>query len=123
MDNLPLELIYSLPLELIGGVIAGVIAVIFVIGGIIRGRRVPQLDDGDLDERPMVTDRASDGLAARFFTGLARSRSVLSDSLLRAFGGDRIDPEALEALEDALISADVGVHTATALSDVLRKKA
>lgn len=124
MEYLPpelIELLSTYPTEVIGGSVAGVVVLIGIVAGIIRARRVPQLTDEDLRPRPyQVTDQ---GLASRFFTGLARSRSVLSDSLLRAFGGDKVDPEALEALEDALISADVGVRTATALSDVIRQKA
>jgi len=129
MENLPFDIppelvatLTSLPLEIIGGVVAGLAALIFVIGGIVRSRRVPQLTEEDLRPRELP-DKASDGLAARFFTGLARSRGVLSESLMRVFSGEKIDAEALEALEDALISADVGVRTATGLSETLRQKA
>ena len=48
---------------------------------------------------------------------------MLSDSLARAFGGERLDEEALTELEDALIQADVGVRTAEALTTALRKQA
>jgi fused signal recognition particle receptor len=58
----------------------------------------------------------------RFFAGLSKSRGILSRSFQRIFGGG-INEEVLEELEEALIMADVGVHTSMALVQTLRDKA
>ena len=120
----------ELPIEVLIGIIAGVVTATGIGVGVWRSRRVPALPEIEVPEAPEapraltekpLTDRA--GLTARFFTGLSRSRAALSEGLARAFGGETIDEEALEALEDALISADVGVKTAMALTEVLRVQA
>ena len=120
----------ELPIEVLIGIAAGVVAVTGIGFGVWRSRRVPQIEGEEPeqieqkpDKEPSETPTAQAGLAARFFTGLSRSRAALSEGLTRAFGGEKIDEEALEALEDALISADVGVKTAMALTELLREQA
>ena len=117
----------ELPIEALIGIVAGVITVAGIGFGVWRSRQVPQLpgeEPAQLEQKPgEPAAPVSTGLAARFFTGLSRSRGALSDSLSRVFGGEKLDEEALEALEDALISADVGVKTAMALTETLRSRA
>ncbi|MDG1480183.1 MAG: signal recognition particle-docking protein FtsY [Myxococcota bacterium] len=116
----------DLPLEVLIGIAAGVITVAGIGFGVYRSRQRPALEVDEparLPEPPPDSSTDQVSLAARFFTGLSRSRAALSDGLARAFGGETIDEEALEALEDALISADVGVKTAMALTETLRKQA
>jgi fused signal recognition particle receptor len=67
-------------------------------------------------EEPKIKDEQ------HFFTGLSKSRGLLSRSLQRIFGSG-VDEEVLEELEEALLMADVGVHTSMALVETLREKA
>lgn len=53
---------------------------------------------------------------------LGRSRRFLSDRLADVFGGG-VDDDAWEDLEAALIQADIGVETATRITEDLRSKA
>jgi fused signal recognition particle receptor len=59
------------------------------------------------------------GLGDRFFTGLTRTRAALAEGLARAIGTDD-DFARFEALEEALIAADVGVRTAMDVVESLR---
>jgi fused signal recognition particle receptor len=114
----------DLPVEVLIGIAAGVITVAGIGFGVLRARRRRALEGDEPAQIPQKAAPADPaGLAARFFTGLSRSRAALSEGLARAFGGETIDEEALEALEDALISADVGVRTAMALTETLRRRA
>jgi fused signal recognition particle receptor len=54
-----------------------------------------------------------------FFSGLAKSREALAAGLRRVFGGS-VDEDSLEELEEALLSADVGVSVAMELVELLR---
>lgn len=61
------------------------------------------------------------GWGARLQLGLRRSRERLSERLDAAVSGrQQVDEEALEAIEEALIAADVGVETSLALVERLR---
>ncbi|MCP4807313.1 MAG: signal recognition particle-docking protein FtsY [Proteobacteria bacterium] len=55
----------------------------------------------------------------RFRAGFARTSSALAN----LFGGDTVDDDLFEALEEALISADVGVKTSMKLVEELRQTA
>jgi fused signal recognition particle receptor len=62
----------------------------------------------------------------RFFgrlrAGLGKTRQALKESLESVFRRQRLDPETLEELEEALIMADLGVHaTAKVLQDVSQR--
>jgi fused signal recognition particle receptor len=126
----------ELPLEVLIGIAAGVVTIAGIGFGVWRSRSIPSIDSDEPAQiepaqiepaqiEPALSPPADDSasLSARFFSGLSRSRAALSEGLARAFGGETIDEEALEALEDALISADVGVKTAMALTETLRSKA
>jgi fused signal recognition particle receptor len=63
------------------------------------------------------------GWFARLKSGLTRSSSRLTDSIGAIFTKRRLDDEALEELEEALIAADIGVATAAKLTaDLARKR-
>ncbi len=78
-------------------------------------------------ERPQAAEAATEGQATeapagpglfgRLKSGLAKTRSTFSGSLDRLFGGRRMDEEALEDLEELLITSDIGVRTATELTE------
>ncbi|MBX2796293.1 MAG: signal recognition particle-docking protein FtsY [Myxococcales bacterium] len=74
--------------------------------------QAPTAEAGDLPA-PSV------GLLERFRQALGRSRSAFQQSLERVLGRPD-DDEALQALEDALIQADVGVSTAQRLIEAVR---
>lgn len=57
----------------------------------------------------------------RLTSGLKKSSSAVSASIGGLFGKGKIDAESLEALEDALIAADMGAKTAMELVDEMRK--
>lgn len=117
---------------------AGVVAVsALCAGGYLLLRRPPPSLTGDEPEQlsgPTTDDAPAQGdasaptptgpsLADRFFAGLSRSREALSRSLGLALSSDGPMAERLEQLEEALIGADVGVRTATALVERIRARA
>jgi fused signal recognition particle receptor len=53
---------------------------------------------------------------------LARSQNVLGRGLLAVLARDRLDDEAWEEIEDALLGADVGVRPTTEIVDRLRTR-
>jgi fused signal recognition particle receptor len=59
----------------------------------------------------------------RFRDRLGKARAALAGQLASIRGRSRLDEEAWEELEEALILADVGVETTAALMDRLRKRA
>ncbi|MDY7101641.1 MAG: signal recognition particle-docking protein FtsY [Actinomycetota bacterium] len=54
---------------------------------------------------------------------LGKARSALGEYVGAVLGRDRIDEETWDELEEALISADVGIDETTALLDELRERA
>jgi fused signal recognition particle receptor len=70
-----------------------------------------------------MSDTANEaGWFARLRDGLSRSTSKVGDSISGLFTKAKLDNATLEALEEALISADFGVKTASAVCDTLRKE-
>ncbi len=61
------------------------------------------------------------GWFARLKAGLTRSSSKLGDGIAGIFTKRKLDDEALEELEELLITADLGVATATRLTAELAK--
>jgi fused signal recognition particle receptor len=57
---------------------------------------------------------------ARLFRGLTKSRQALADRLASVIKRSRLDEEAWEEIEEALIRADVGVEATTRIIDRLR---
>ena len=68
---------------------------------------------------PAASTASAAGWVHRLRSGLSHSRKKLQDSLKGLFGAP-LDDAWFEALEDALISADVGVKTSSALIAQLR---
>ncbi|MCP1199176.1 signal recognition particle-docking protein FtsY [Notoacmeibacter sp. MSK16QG-6] len=56
----------------------------------------------------------------RLTGGLARSSRAMGENLSVAFAGRQFTEDALDDIEDALVSADLGVPTATAILEKLR---
>ncbi|WP_306117158.1 MULTISPECIES: signal recognition particle-docking protein FtsY [unclassified Roseitalea] len=61
----------------------------------------------------------SEGWLRRLTSGLSRSSRQLTDSISGVFTRRKLDDETLEALEDILIQADLGVETAMRVTDTL----
>ena len=59
---------------------------------------------------------SQEGWFQRLRAGLGRSSSRLKDNIAAVLTGRRLDAEALEELEEALITADLGVEVAAALA-------
>ena len=59
------------------------------------------------------------GWLARLRNGLSRSSSRLSDGIGGIFSGQKLDDDALQDLEDLLITSDLGVETAAKLAAAL----
>ncbi len=56
-------------------------------------------------------------------TGLAKTRSRLSQGLRALFGGGAVDDDMLETIEEELLLADVGVPATQRIVDTLRREA
>jgi fused signal recognition particle receptor len=65
------------------------------------------------DSRPENTPRS--GLFQRLKKGLTKTRQILTTDIDKLFTGKKIDASDLEHLEEILITADIGVKTATSL--------
>jgi fused signal recognition particle receptor len=61
------------------------------------------------------------GWLGRLRTGLARSSARLNDGINTIFNRRRLDDEALEELEELLISSDMGVGVAGEVAEALRR--
>jgi fused signal recognition particle receptor len=86
----------------------------FAIRAVLRGRGGPPELEGTVGG---PEPRAAGGVG--FLAGLARSRAALSERLESVFGRSHGDAR-FEALEEALIAADVGVQTAMSVVEDLR---
>jgi fused signal recognition particle receptor len=62
-------------------------------------------------------------LRARFQATLARTRAAVQDGLDRVFRGEELTPETLEALEEVLLQADLGLETTEAFVADVRDQA
>lgn len=61
------------------------------------------------------------GWFARLASGLKRSSDQLTGSITAVFTKRKLDAATLDELEDVLIQADLGIETATAITDTLRR--
>ena len=68
---------------------------------------------------PVVAERPS--WFSRLTTGLKRSSDNLTTSITSVFTKRKLDAATLDELEDVLIQADLGLETATAITDTLRR--
>ena len=70
---------------------------------------------------PAGTEEPRQGWFARLASGLKRSSDQLSGSITSVFTKRKLDAATLEELEDVLIQADLGIETATAITETLRR--
>ena len=61
------------------------------------------------------------GWFARLASGLKRSSDQLTGSITSVFTKRKLDNATLDELEDSLIQADLGIETATAITETLRR--
>src|SRR5206468_8419522 len=59
----------------------------------------------------------------RFFERLGKARAAFTGALAGVFARDKLTDEAWDDLEEALIAADVGIETTTAIVDDMRARA
>src|SRR3954447_17270066 len=90
---------------------------------VARDRRQPILSDQIASGRgcPMSDDGQKVGWFARLRQGLSRSSSSLKEQIVSVVARRRLDEAALEELEEALITADLGVETSAMLVKGLAK--
>jgi fused signal recognition particle receptor len=83
-------------------------------------------EDAVAEDTPEVQESESSpraGLFARLRSGLSKTREGFVRKVDRAlFGRKEIDAETLEALEEVLITADLGVHTVEALIGEIQER-
>ena len=77
------------------------------------------LDPPAIVEIPVEAPRQ--GWFARLASGLKRSSDQLTGSITSVFTKRKLDAATLEELEDVLIQADLGLETAMAISETLRR--
>ena len=70
---------------------------------------------------PVPPVASGGGWFSRLKAGLTKTSNKLTDGITNVFAKRKLDPETLEELEDLLIQADLGVDTATRISDALAK--
>ena len=71
------------------------------------------------EEAPTEPTTPRRGWFARMREGLSRSSGQLTTGIASVFTKKRLDEDTLQELEDILIQADIGVETATAITDRL----
>lgn len=79
-------------------------------------------DEDVLSQAAPAPSEAPVGIGAQLRSRLERTRSAFRSGLDALLGRETIDEEALEALEDALLLADVGVPTAERLVGAVRTR-
>ncbi len=62
------------------------------------------------------------GWLGRLAAGLSRTSSALGEGVANVFTRRRLDDDAIEALEDLLIQADLGIDTATRITETLAER-
>jgi fused signal recognition particle receptor len=76
---------------------------------------------GDTGDTGDIKEPSKQGWLQRLRSGLSRSSSSLQNNIASVFARRKLDAASLEQLEEALIAADMGVETAMALAEGLRK--
>jgi len=89
-------------------------------GLIIRPEGEAQAGSADPAAAPESAAKAPQPWLARLTQGMAQSSRRLNRSLSAVFTGRKLDEAALEELEDILLQADLGLETATKITDRLR---
>lgn len=70
---------------------------------------------------PVAAPAERQGWFSRLASGLKRSSDTLSSSITSVFTKRKLDAATLDELEDVLIQADLGIETAMAITEALRK--
>src|SRR5687767_12063208 len=95
----------------VAAAIAAVVVLLALIGVavvVLRRRRRPRA----IDSAPSPCGAAAvEDATAPMRRGLARTRSSMLQRLLPLLGRSRLDPADVEALEEVLLGADVGIRT------------
>ncbi|GLQ11494.1 hypothetical protein GCM10007913_34260 [Devosia yakushimensis] len=77
--------------------------------------------DSVLPPPPAAPEAPRQGWFARLASGLKRSSDQLSGSITSVFTKRKLDAATLDELEDVLIQADLGIETASAITEALRR--
>ncbi len=85
-----------------------------LLGRVLGGRKASAPEAGEDTPQPKTS------WLGRLTGGLSRSSGMLSESITGIFTKRKLDDNMLEELEDSLLRADLGVATATAITDALR---
>ncbi len=80
------------------------------------------LEEPSVAPPEVETPPPSAGRMVRLRARLARSQNTLGHGLLNLLGSDRLDEDTWEEIEDTLVTADVGVTSASQIVDNLRTK-
>ena len=127
------ELIESWPMSP-EGTIAGAVALAIALVGllVLVFRRRSRTGSEPAEERPitgadvsvteLVTPPVPTSPAARLRGALAKSRETLRQRLADVFGQNRELDAILRSLEEALVSADVGIKTTTRILKTVRER-
>lgn len=87
---------------------------------------VSELEVTPVPSMPDTTEKVSDseggGWLSRLTSGLSKSSGKIGNGLFDIFSKSKPDAETLSQLEDLLIEADMGPHTAAMLVDKLRAR-
>ncbi len=73
-------------------------------------------------EAPVEMPEPTAGRLVRLRARLSRSQNLLGRSLLNLLSADQLDDDAWEAVEDTLLSADVGMAATTEIVERLRER-
>jgi len=84
---------------------------------------IEDVEDQFVDPPATVAEPAQprQGWFARLASGLKRSSDNLASSITSVFTKRRLDAATLDELEDVLIQADLGIETAMAITEALRR--
>jgi len=78
-------------------------------------------DDLAAAPQPVAEPEQPRGWFARLASGLKRSSDNLTNSITSVFTKRKLDAATLDELEDVLIQADLGIDTAMAITETLRR--
>jgi fused signal recognition particle receptor len=92
-------------------------------GTVERPATMPETAGPGRDEAPAAAPPPEVAPRPSFFDRLAKARTTFSGYLAGVLSRDRLDEQTWEDLEEALIRADVGVRTSTALVGDVRQRA
>jgi fused signal recognition particle receptor len=71
------------------------------------------------EPEPQPDEERRSGWLSRLTKGLTRSSTQLKENISQVFTNRKLDDNTIQDLEDVLIQADLGVETATAITDAL----